>query len=130
MSPEDRARLRTALREVEPWLTAADVGPQAVDAGPCDRCGDLPRLLPTCGPGPWAGICRDCARRLGPEGWCEGHAAEGRAARDWAEDLPDHWDVAVTLWWVATGELRSVEPRMLRRVASLPRAVRDLLDQG
>ena len=24
----------------------------------------------------------------------------------WAAALPEHWDLVVTLWWIATGEVR------------------------
>jgi hypothetical protein len=107
--PVDRRALRRALLDAEPWLAAADVGPASVDAGPCDRCGDAPRLLPTCGPTGWAALCRDCALEVGDAGWCDGHADEGAAARRWAAGLPASWAQTVTLWWVATGELRSTE---------------------
>lgn len=51
-------------------------------------------------------VCRDCAETLGDAGWCDGHVAEGREARTWARHLPDRWADAVTLWWIATGEVR------------------------
>ncbi len=106
MATVDRAALRRALLDAAPWLAATDVGPQAVDAGNCDRCGTAPRLLPTCGPSGADAVCRRCAEELGDAGWCDGHLEEGRAARRWAQQLPDRWPDAVTLWWVATGELR------------------------
>jgi hypothetical protein len=121
-----RAALRRALREAEPWLAATDVGPQAVDAGPCDRCGQRPRLLPTCGPTPWPALCRDCADGVGLEAWCDGHADDGRAALAWARTLPSHWDVAVTVWWVATGEL-ALESLVLPGLGALDPRVRRLL---
>lgn len=105
MTPAQRSDLRRALLEVEPWLGATEVGPRAVDAGPCDRCGELPRLLPTCGPVAWPALCRSCGGQVGLEAWCDGHQDEGRWALAWATSLPDHWDRAVTLWWVATGEI-------------------------
>lgn len=77
-----------------------------MDAGSCDRCGQLPRLLPTCGPDGLAGVCRPCAQELGTDAWCDGHLDDAEAALRWAAALPPHWDVAVTLWWVATGEVR------------------------
>ena len=52
-------------------------------------------------------MCRDCAARLGAEAWCDGHQPDGAAARDWAAALPDRWADLVTLWWVATGEVRA-----------------------
>jgi hypothetical protein len=107
--PVDRRELRRALLEAEPWLAATDVGPASVDAGACDRCGDAPRLLPTCGPAAGGALCRDCALEVGDDGWCAGHADEGDAARRWASALPDSWAQTVVLWWFATGELRSVE---------------------
>jgi hypothetical protein len=102
----DRPALRAALLDAAPWLAAADVGPRAVDAGTCDRCHDLPRLLPTCGPGAPEALCRDCATTLGDDAWCAGHHDDGVAARAWADALPERWADAVVLWWVATGELR------------------------
>lgn len=102
----DRRVLRHRLLEVAPWLARTDVGPQAVEAGPCDRCGEAPRLLPTCGPSGASAVCRDCARQLDVDGWCDGHREEGATARAWAEGLPARWADLVTLWWVATGEVR------------------------
>jgi hypothetical protein len=125
----DKAALRRELLRAEPWLGALDVGPQAVDAGTCERCDRWPRLLPTCGPAGVAALCRDCARDLGDEGWCDGHRDEGRHARIWAAQLPDRWAAAVVLWWVATGEVRidavaDIDPRQLddRVRAVLPAA--------
>jgi hypothetical protein len=105
----DRQALRRALLEAEPWLAATEVGPASVDAGACDRCGDQPRLLPTCGPAGYAALCRDCALALGEDAWCDGHAEEGAAARRWATGLPASWGQTVVLWWFATGELRTIE---------------------
>ncbi len=98
--------MRAQLRELAPWLDATDVGPRAVDAGTCDRCGQRPRLLPTCGPAGWPALCRPCAAEVGDDGWCDGHLDEGRAARAWADALPDRWADVVVAWWVATGEVR------------------------
>lgn len=106
MDPTDRARLRAILLEVAPWLGADDVGPRAVDAGPCDACAEAPRVLPTCGPAGYDALCPACARTQGMEAWCDGHADEGRAALAWAARLPDRWADLVVLWWVATGEVR------------------------
>jgi hypothetical protein len=105
----DRAALRRALLETAPWLAETEVGPRAVEAGRCDRCDEAPRLLPTCGPSVAGAVCRDCAEWLGDDGWCDGHVEDGRAARAWARRLPDRWADAVTLWWIATGEVR-VDP--------------------
>lgn len=102
-----RRRLQHALLEVAPWLAATEIGPQAVEAGRCDACDLHPRLLPTCGPAGTGAVCRDCAARLGADAWCEGHRSEGIAARRWAAALPARWAELVTLWWVATGEVRS-----------------------
>jgi hypothetical protein len=115
---------------VEPWLGHDEFGPRAVDAGPCDRCGELPRLLPTCGPAGLAGVCRPCATELGTDGWCGGHLDEAHAALTWAEALPSHWDLAVTLWWVATGEVRLERLVDLRRDARLPPSLREALRAG
>jgi hypothetical protein len=106
MDRTERAALRARLRELAPWLDTDEVGPRAVDAGTCERCGQAPRLLPTCGPAVPDAVCRTCAEELGDEAWCEGHADEGRAARAWAAALPARWADVVVLWWVATGEVR------------------------
>ena len=127
MTGLDRRALREALLAAEPWLAEPDLGPRAVDAGTCDRCGGPPRLLPTCGPDAWPGLCRACALSVGLAAWCDGHREEGRTALRWAVALPDHWDVAVVLWWVATGELRDAEVRALSDRDDLPPAVRALL---
>ena len=105
MDRDQRRRLRSALLAAAPWLGATEVGPQAVDAGRCGTCDERPRLLPTCGPAGAAAVCRDCAVAAGDEAWCSGHRDEGRAARRWAEALPDRWADLVILWWIATGEL-------------------------
>jgi hypothetical protein len=117
---EERRRLRAALLEAEPWLGATDVGPQAVDAGPCDRCQDHPRIVPTCGPTLWRGLCRDCATTVGTAAWCDGHQAEGQAALAWVAQLPDHWGTAVTLWWIATGEVLPASASDAERTTTLP----------
>lgn len=127
MSDVDRAALRQALLAAESWLGAAERGPRSVDAGACDRCGELPRLLPTCGPTSWEALCRPCALEVGLDAWCDGHRQEGREALRWAVALPTHWDVAVVLWWVATGELRTAEVRRLHGTEALPAGVRALL---
>ncbi len=106
MTGLDRGALRRALLDAAPWLGEPDRGPRAVEAGPCDRCGIAPRLLPTCGPAGADAVCRDCAVELGDDGWCDGHVEEGREDRAWAAELPDRWADAVTLWWIATGEVR------------------------
>jgi hypothetical protein len=129
-TPIDRPRLRRALLEAEPWLGATDHGPQAVDAGACDRCGHLPRLLPTCGPEGLAGVCRPCARELGTAAWCDGHLADAEAALSWADGLPDHWDLVVTLWWIATGEARLDSLVDLRADGRLPAGLRHSLGTG
>lgn len=100
-----RTRLRSALSEAHPWLAETDVGPRSVDAGPCDRCERLPRLLPTCGPQSPGALCRTCAQTLGDDAWCDGHVADGRRARAWAARLPDDWADIVTLHWISTGEV-------------------------
>jgi hypothetical protein len=105
----DRRALRRALLDAEPWLAATDVGPTSVDAGSCDRCGVLPRVVPTCGPGGPAALCRDCALAVGEDGWCDGHQEEGAVARRWAAALPAGWARTVLVWWYATGELRSID---------------------
>ena len=124
--PLDKRALRRALLDAEPWLAATEVGPQAVDARSCDACDDAPRLLPLCGPSGADAVCRRCAVDLGDDGWCDGHLDEGRAARRWAAQLPDHWGDATVLWWVATGELR-LEAVAGVRTTALSAPVRALL---
>lgn len=107
LDPDQRRALRAALTATAPWLTDPDHGPRSVAAGACDRCHDAPRLLATCGPVSAEAVCRGCALELGTDGWCDGHLAEGRAARAWAAALPDRWADLVVLWWVSTGEIRT-----------------------
>lgn len=102
----DRAALRAALVGLAPWLTDPQRGPTTVDAGSCDRCGQRPRLLATCGPTGAPAVCRRCLDVLGDDAWCDGHLDEGRASRAWAATLPDRWGDLVVLWWLATGEVR------------------------
>lgn len=124
----DRQALRAALLDAAPWLGATEVGPRAVDAGTCDRCGDQPRLLPTCGPGAPEALCRDCADASGDDAWCDGHRDDGREARAWADSLPERWADAVVLWWVATGELRWDPATMASAADPWPDAVRAAID--
>ena len=119
MDRATRDALRHALLEHAPWLAAEDVGPRAVEAGRCEVCEELPRLLPTCGPTGGSGVCRSCAQALGDEGWCVGHHEEGAAARAWAAQLPERWPELVVLWWVATGELRA-DSSLLPDLEGLP----------
>lgn len=101
-----------------------------MDAGPCDRCRDHPRLLPTCGPAGHPGLCRRCALEVGDEAWCDGHRDEARDLLGWAAALPDHTDLVVTLWWIGTGEVQLAsladlfDPAELR---GLPDPVREVL---
>lgn len=123
----DRTALRRALLDAEPWLAATEVGPRTVVAGSCDRCGRQPRLLPTCGPSAYEALCRDCAQAEGDDAWCDGHRAEGRAARAWAALLPARWADIVVLWWVATGEVRWDGSTPMPDRRALPAEVRALL---
>lgn len=117
----DRGALRTALRDAYPWIDETEMGPRAVEAGECDRCGSAPRLLPTCGPASWVALCRTCATEVGDDAWCDGHDDDGRAMRAWADTLPEEWPAVVRLWWVATGEVR-LDPALLDALrARLPR---------
>lgn len=126
MDRHRRRALRAALLATEPWLAATDLGPQAVDAGVCDRCTERPRVVPTCGPDGYPGLCAGCAEVLGADAWCDGHGAEADAALRWLAALPPYADTVVTLWWIATGEVRTGAPT-LEVVAALPPAVRDAL---
>ncbi len=130
MDRQRRRALRAALLATEPWLAETDRGPQAVEAGPCDRCGDRPRLLPTCGPDGSPGLCQGCAATIGTDAWCDGHLDEAHAALAWAASLPAHVDTAVTLWWVATGEVRLDDRTPVPDHPALPASVRDLLGGG
>lgn len=121
MHPIDKPALRQVLRARYPWLAATDRGPQAVEAGECDRCGAEARLVATCGPIAWATLGRRCAADLGPDAWCPGHAEEAAATLAWLAALPDEADDVARLWWVATGEVR-LDPALAviaRRLALL-----------
>ncbi len=126
MDRHQRQTLRSTLLATAPWLGATEVGPQAVDAGRCGSCDELPRLLPTCGPAGATALCRDCALAAGDDAWCDGHREDGRAARRWAASLPDRWADLVVLWWVSTGELRASAGQDVER-HGLPREVRALV---
>lgn len=106
MPAADRAALRAALVERYPWLRESAVGPQAVEAGECPRCGAEARLVETCGPVAWVALGRGCARELGASAWCDGHAEQADATLAWLERLPPEADDVARLWWVATGEVR------------------------
>lgn len=126
MTDLDRPALRRALLAAYSWLAETDVGPQAVEAGECDRCGHRPRLLPTCGPVPWPALCRACARELGSDAWCDGHAEEAVRCLAWAAALPPEWTAVVRWWWVATGEVRLADagPGPAAVAALVPRGAR------
>jgi hypothetical protein len=110
----DRAALKAALLDRHPWLASTDYGPQAVEAGECDRCGAEARLVTTCGPGADVALGRRCAAASGVEAWCAGHEAEAEAALAWLAGLPAEADPAARLWWVATGEVR-LDPAIIER---------------
>lgn len=119
----DRAALRRALRRRYPWLDATDVGPRAVEAGECDRCGTEARLVATCGPVGWHALGRRCATEVGTDAWCEGHHAAGLARLRWLAGLPPEADLVARLWWVATGEVRA-DPAAFATSAPLRAALR------
>lgn len=115
----DKPALRQVLRHRYPWLAATDHGPQAVDAGECDRCGAEARMVATCGPTSEAALGRRCAAAVGADAWCEGHAEDAAATLAWLAALPEEADDVARLWWVATGEVR-LDPALLaaaRRLA-------------
>lgn len=123
----DRRRaLRAALIDRYPWIADHDVGPQAVEAGECDRCGSEARLVATCGPTRWAGLGRRCAAVVGRQAWCDGHADDAARWLVRLRGLPDEADTVARLWWVATGEVRmdpaGVAPLLAR---ALPDGVAD-----
>ena len=123
----DRRGLRAALRATYPWVTETEVGPQAVEAGECDRCARRPRCVPTCGPVAWTSLCAACAVEVGDDAWCDGHRAEGQARRAWARALPPEWPTVVRLWWVATGEVRPDHTWVRAARAEVPERVRATL---
>jgi hypothetical protein len=108
----DKAGLRRVLLARHPWLGEPGLGPRAVNAGECDRCGREARLVETCGPVPWAALGRRCAAEVGAAAWCDGHAAEAAEALEWLAALPWEADDAARLWWVATGEV-GLDPGLL-----------------
>lgn len=119
----DRAALRGALRDRYPWLDAVEVGPRAVPAGECDRCGTEPRLVATCGPVGWRALGRRCATDIGTSAWCEGHQAEGRRHLAWVRALPAEADQVARLWWIATGEVQA-DPAAFVTAPALLAAIR------
>jgi hypothetical protein len=123
----DRAALRKALRDRYPWLADTEHGPQAVEAGECDRCAAEARLVMTCGPGADLMLGRRCAAATGVDAWCSGHEPEARRALRWLAGLPPEADVVARLWWVATGEVR-LDPAVLERAVQqvLPGSSGDL----
>lgn len=103
----DRRQLRRVVAEVAPWTTDPDTGPAAVDAGECDRCGDQPRWVVTCGAQPWRQICRDCVLELGTTAFCDGHRDDALAHIATARAMPDDWATITRLAWVARGEVQA-----------------------
>ncbi len=101
-----RRELRAALLARYPWIDHDDVGPRAVEAGECDRCGVEARMVTTCGPTRWAGLGRACATAIGARAWCDGHADDAAAWLARLDALPEEADAVARLWWVATGEVR------------------------
>lgn len=105
------------------------MGPRAVDAGECDRCGEAPRFVPTCGPAGAEVVCRDCALAGGLDLWCAGHVDTGEQVLAALPRLPDEWAVVTRLWWVATGEVR-LDRLVLAGDPRLPPPVRTALAPG
>ena len=83
--------------------------------------------MPTCGPVAWRALCRTCLLEVGPDAWCDGHAATGRELLAWAADLPPWWGDATVLWWVASGEVQGVPAHL---DPALPAPVRAALPGG
>lgn len=117
---QQRRHLRAAIVARHPWVERPDVGPAAVEAGDCDRCGVEARLVQLCGPVPWAAVGRRCAARLGTPAWCEGHAAQAAVALRQLAALPVEADTVARLWWVATGEVRMADGHAGELMAGLP----------
>ncbi len=91
----------------EPWLDHPLVGPAAVDAGTCARCGDEPGFVVPCGPDggrPW---CPACLQDRGVDAFCPGHADDAADALAVAASLPATWATLTRLAWAARGELRA-----------------------
>ncbi|MDQ3710263.1 MAG: hypothetical protein M3387_13335 [Actinomycetota bacterium] len=89
--PLDKPGLRRALRQRSAWLDHHDLGPAAVDAGECDRCGaEAPVDLD---------LWTECYRlRL--------HERGGGRDLGLAGAVPAEADDVARLWWAATGEVR------------------------
>lgn len=115
-----RRELRRALVQRYPWVDDTDVGPRAVEAGECDRCGAEARLVTTCGPVAWAGLGRRCATAVGTAAWCDGHEDDAREWLDRLDRLPAEADAVARLWWVATGEVRLDETALALLARALP----------
>jgi hypothetical protein len=118
----DKAVLRDALLSHHPWLDRDTVGPRAVAAGECDRCGHEARMVEICGSGLHRYLGRRCAEAIGADAWCEGHREEAEAAIAWLRELPEEADDVARLWWVATGEVR-LDPALVARSDALAAVV-------
>ena len=118
MDAATRRQLRAALTARFAWVTDGDVGPAAVEAGECDRCGQEARLVMTCGPAAWRYLGRTCVRTLGTAAWCDGHADTAITAAAALAALPAEADTVARLWWVATGEV-ALDPRLRQDMARL-----------
>lgn len=123
-----RAELRDVLRATYAWVPGTELGPGAVEAGECDRCGERPRVVPLCGPTAYRAVCADCVAAVGERGWCDGHRHDGATAIAWAGTLPAEWAAVVRLWWIATGEVR-LDPSLVA-LEGLPPRVRAALPAG
>ncbi|HVF06206.1 MAG TPA: hypothetical protein VNA20_15295 [Frankiaceae bacterium] len=104
-----KRELNAALRQAHPWLDDDRFGPRNVTAGDCDRCRAEARLVQTCGPS-GGEYGRRCATE---DDWCDGHADEAAAALAWLAALPDDADEVAYLWWLSTGEVRTLPRRPL-----------------
>jgi hypothetical protein len=123
----DKTVLKRGLRAHYPWLDRTEIGPRAVEAGECDRCGHEARMVATCGPSPHHYLGRRCAAQIGVDAWCAGHADEADEYLRWLADLPDEADDVARLWWIVTGEVR-LDAGLVARHSGVADVIAGVLD--